>query len=224
MEARGVPRSPQVLGVAIGCAARGGLVAQARALFRELRAAAAPKPPPASAFNALLTALKNSPQGAPLEEMLEIKAEMAAAGLRLPLQTFHVIMDAAVSRRDFAAATDLHQELVAAGLSPTLATYNRLLFALAAQDEPEGGALQQVLGVLEAMEQRGIQSNEGTYTAILDVCAREGQVGALDSILDMMRGGGIPVTTAVLARRVRALGRAGRWKEAVEEFRRAQQQ
>lgn len=223
MQARGVPRSPAVLSAAISGVARGGLVREARALFLELRAAApAGKPPSAASFNAFLSALKNGPQGAPLEEMLEIKNEMVAAGLRPPLLTYHILMDAAVSRRDFAAATDLHQELLSAGLAPTLATYNRLLFALAAQEDHhhrEGGALQQVLGVLEAMEQRGIQSDEGTYTAILDVCAREGQVAALDSIVDMMRKGRIPITKDVLARRVKALGRTGRWKDAAEEFR-----
>lgn len=220
-DARGVPRAPALLSAALAGAARGGLVREARGLFRELRAAGGGKPPSSAAFTALLTALKNSPQGPPLEEMLEVKRDMLAAGARPPLQAYHVLMDAAVARRDFAAAADLQQELLAAGLSPTRATYNRLLFALAAQEETEGGALPQVLGVLEAMEQRGIDSDEGTYTAILDVCAREGQVEALDSILEMMRKSLVPVTKEVLARRVRALGRAGRWREAVEEFRRA---
>lgn len=150
--------------------------------------------------------------------MLEAKAEMIKLGVRPTLLTFHILMDASAACRNFAAAADLQSELIAAGLTPTLGTFNRLLFALASQ---ESGSLEQVLEVLETMEQRGVQSDEGTYLAILDVCAREGQVEALDSIMEMMAKSRIPITKEVYARRVKALGRSGKWREAVDVFRRA---
>lgn len=212
MVAAGISPSRETYECVLGAAAKGGLADVALDVFASMRSDgfAARK----STYNSLLEACAKAPQPR-AEQAFEIFNVMVAEGTIAPnARTFALLVEAAGASGSPALARDALASAEAAGVDVSLATRNQFIAA-------SGADVSAALEALEAIEKRaGLEPDVFSYGGVLGACAKAGDAdAATETEARMLARLGEDAHNRVTRHAViAALGRAGRWREALGRY------
>jgi len=128
-----------------------------------------------------------------------------------------VIYTAAISACEREGATEttdlLLQQMVSKGILPTARTFNAIMAIRPKVSETEGYV--QALDILRRMREEGVEPDVFSYTLAIDACERAKQWEAVVQVVDDARR---KATVIMLSRKMSALTKLKRWREALEVF------
>ena len=232
----GVNPSRETYETTLAAVSAGGMADVALEVFARMRADGFR--PRKSTYNSLLEACAAAPQPR-AEQAFEIYHAMADDGAIAPnKRTFVLLIDAAVRAGKPELAFDAFDAMKksssvwsSSSLSSSssssysssdaddvvgLDVYNRLIHACAARG-PDG--LRRALELFEEVKHSpSLAPDEYTYGSVLGACAAAGDAAAADALVAEMSERGVRHNRVTRHAYITALGRAGRWEDALDQF------
>ena len=224
----GVDPSRETYETTLAAVSAGGMADAALEVFAKMRADGFK--PRKSTYNSLLEACATAPQPR-AEQAFEIYHVMVADGAIAPnKRTFVLLIDAATRAGKPELAFDAFDAMKKSFSSTSSATssssddgdvvgldvYNRLIHACAAKG-PDG--LRRALDLFhEVKSTPALAPDAYTYGSVLGACAAAGDATTADVLVAEMSERGVSHNRVTRHAYITALGRAGRWEDALDQF------
>ena len=226
----GISPSRETYETTLAAVSAGGLVDFALDVFLKMRADGfAPRK---TTYNSLLEACATCPQPR-VEQAFEIFHRMSEEGRVAPnARTFALLIDAATRAGLPRFAFDAFDAMRAAGVDIPLMTYNRLIRAAGGDGDgtsvqalDQSGGVQTARALLnEIRDKTDLEPDLYTYGSVLGTCAAAAAAGDSTAAnvacqtAEEMRNAGVQHNRATRHALIAALGRAGRWRQVLEEY------